>query len=257
MPDSLKIAAIQTSLVWENPSANRELLQEKIQMVENVDLIVLPEMFTSGFTMNAETVAEDNDGKTLAWLTQLASEKNMAITGSIAFKENSNFYNRMFFVTPSGEVFKYDKRHTFTLAGEDKVYTAGKEKVIVKYNGWHLCLQVCYDLRFPVFARNVEDYDAMIYVANWPNKRVNAWDVLLQARAIENMCYVVGVNRIGLDGNNFEYSGHSAVYDPLGESLVYSENEELLYATLEKSTIEKYRSGLKFLDDRDRFRLLD
>ncbi|MCM5662045.1 amidohydrolase [Galbibacter mesophilus] len=257
MSKSLKIAAIQTPLIWEDPQANREMLQQKIKEIEGVDLIVLPEMFTSGFTMNASAVAEDSNGKTLPWLKKLASQRNSAITGSVAFKEDGKYFNRMFFVTPSSEVFTYDKRHTFTLAGEDKVYTVGKEKTIVNYKGWALCLQVCYDLRFPVFARNVEDYDALIYVANWPNKRVNAWDVLLKARAIENMSYCIGVNRIGLDGNDFEYTGHSAIYDPLGATVVYSEQEETLYAELDKNLIEKYRNGLKFLSDRDAFTLLD
>ena len=173
----MKVALIQSLLVWENPQANRNNFEEKINAIsEIVDLIVLPEMFTTGFTMNPIKVAETMQGKTILWLQSLAKAKNSAITGSLIIKENNNFYNRLVFVFPSGEMEFYDKRHLFTLAGEDKVYTSGKEKLIVEYLGWKICPLVCYDLRFPVFARNVEEYDALLYVANWPKPRINAWD---------------------------------------------------------------------------------
>ncbi|REE27746.1 putative amidohydrolase [Winogradskyella pacifica] len=258
MSNVLNVALIQTSLVWENPKENRRLLNDKINTItKGVDLIVLPEMFTSGFTMNPKLVAETMTGDTMVWLTQLAKEKEAAIMGSLVIFENNNYYNRMVCVEPSGTITTYDKRHTFTLAGEHNVYTAGIEKVMFNYKGWKICPLVCYDLRFPVWARNVEDYDLLIYVANWPKVRIKAWDALLEARAIENMTYCIGVNRVGLDGNNHEYSGHSVVYDVLGTRMDnLSENEDAIaIVVLEKDTITKYREKLNFLNDRDNFNL--
>ncbi|WP_458628525.1 amidohydrolase [Winogradskyella sp. PC D3.3] len=258
MNKELNVAIIQTDLVWENPEENRRVLNHKINAIlTKVDLIVLPEMFTSGFTMNPDKVAETMDGDTLTWLKEKANEKQAVIMGSLVISEHDNFYNRMVCVEPSGRITTYDKRHTFTLAGEHKVYTAGTEKVIFNYRGWKICPLVCYDLRFPVWARNVEDYDVLIYVANWPKVRIKAWDALLEARAIENMTYCVGVNRVGLDGNNHEYSGHSAAYDVLGNRMDdLSENEDATaIVVLEKDTITKYREKLNFLNDRDDFNL--
>ena len=254
----LKVALIQTSLHWENPTANRQQFTEKIKAIsETVDLIVLPEMFTSGFTMNPQNVAETMNGETVAWLKKLASETNAAITGSLVISEDGKYYNRSVFVFPSGEIETYDKRHTFTLAGEDKVYAAGTEKKIIHYKGWKICSLICYDLRFPVWSRNIENYDVLLYVANWPKPRVNAWDALLKARAIENMSYCVGVNRVGLDANTNEYSGHSAAYDVLGEkiSAILPETEQTAIVTLRKDHIATYRNKLKFLDDKDAFTL--
>lgn len=258
MSKVLNVALIQTALVWENPKENRRLLNEKINTVNSgVDLFVLPEMFTSGFTMNPSLVAETMEGETLSWLKEKAKEKNAVMLGSLVITENGNFYNRMVCVEPSGAVTCYDKRHTFTLAGEDKVYTAGTEKVIFNYKGWKICPLVCYDLRFPVWARNVEGYDLLIYVANWPKVRVTAWDALLQARAIENMAYCIGVNRVGLDGNNYEHSGHSVAYDILGKRLdqIPEDTETIEVVTLEKAAIKKYRDKLNFLNDADAFSL--
>ena len=237
----MKIALIQSSLFWENPIANRNYFEEKINGIsEKVDLIVLPEMFTTGFTMNPSTVAETMDGETILWLQSLAKSRNVAITGSLVIKENHNFYNRLVFVFPSGEIQFYDKRHLFTLAGEDKVYSSGKKKLIVEYLGWKICLLICYDLRFPVFSRNIEDYDLLIYVANWPKTRINAWDILLKARAVENMCYTIGVNRIGLDDNNLEYVGHSQTVDFLGNSVLEpQENEGVFVIELNKGFYHK------------------
>ncbi|WP_179009783.1 amidohydrolase [Winogradskyella forsetii] len=259
MSNALKVALIQTDLVWENPEENRRLLNDKIDTISTgVDLVVLPEMFTSGFTMNPTSVAETMDGKTLKWLKTKAKEKQVAIMGSLVISENNNFYNRMVCVEPSGNMTHYDKRHTFTLAGEHEVYSAGTEKVIFNYKGWKICPLVCYDLRFPVWARNVEDYDLLIYVANWPKIRIDAWDALLKARAIENMVYCIGVNRVGLDGNQYEYSGHSAAYDVLGKRIDTISESEIAteIVTLEKDSIEKYRKKLNFLNDRDDFNLL-
>ena len=253
----MKIALIQTSLIWENPLENRSHLAQKITgFMEDVDLIVLPEMFSSGFTMNPKAVAETMDGETVSWLQHLAKAKNAAITGSLVIEENGNYYNRLVFVYPNGEIKTYDKRHLFSLAGEDKFYTAGKEKLIVEYKGFKICPLVCYDLRFPVFSRNVEDYDILIYVANWPKIRTNAWDILLKARAVENMCYTIGVNRTGTDDNNHEYIGHSQAIDYLGNNLLEpQEAEGVFIIELNKEKLLETRSKLAFLNDRDDFEI--
>lgn len=258
MQEHLKIALIQTELVWENPKQNRVYLTKKVESIsEAVDVIILPEMFTSGFTMNPEKVVETMFGETIVWMQDLALKKQTALMGSMVISEHGHFYNRLLFVHPNGIIETYDKKHTFTLAGEDKVYTAGKSKLIVTYKGWKICPLICYDLRFPVWSRNVENYDILVYVANWPKVRVAAWDALLKARAIENMSYCIGVNRVGLDGNNHEYSGHSAVFDVLGEKLDrIPENQEFIDTfTLSKNHIETYREKLNFLNDKDAFTL--
>jgi predicted amidohydrolase len=253
----MKIALIQTSLIWENPNENRRLIQYKINAISQyVDLIVLPEMFTSGFTMNPKNVAETMQGETILWLQDLAKAKNCAITGSLVIEENGKYFNRLVFVFPNGKIQYYDKRHLFTLAGEDKVYTAGTEKLIVEYKGFKICPLICYDLRFPVFSRNVEDYDLLIYVANWPKPRVNAWDILLKARAVENMSYVVGVNRVGLDCNNHQYNGHSQAIDFLGNCMIEPyETEDIFIVELNKEKILETRSKLAFLNDKDDFEI--
>ena len=249
----MKIAIIQTQLFWENPVANRKHFEQKIySILENIDIIVLPEMFTSGFTMHPELVAETMSGETIELLKQLAEAKNCAITGSLVITENNLFYNRMVFVFPDGKIEYYDKKHLFTLAGEDKKYKAGNQKKIVEFRNFKICLQICYDLRFPTFARNKEDYDILIYVANWPKTRINAWNILLKARALENMCYAVGVNRIGADNNNLEYVGHSQVVDYLGNNLIEPQKEEGVFITdLNKLEMLETRNKLGFLKDRD------
>lgn len=251
----MKVALIQSDLVWENPEENRTYFEEKINAIEEaVNLVVLPEMFTTGFTMDPATVAERMTGKTVLWMQALAKAKNCAITGSVVIEENSSFYNRMLFVFPSGEIQHYDKRHLFTLAGEEKVYSRGTQKLIVEYLGWKICPFVCYDLRFPVFSRNVENYDVLIYVASWPKIRIKAWDTLLAARAIENMSYVIGVNRIGEDFNGYEYIGHSQVLDCLGEYLIEPKEQEAIFITnLDKTKLIEVREKLNFLNDKDSF----
>ncbi len=259
MQDQLKIAIIQADLVWENPEQNRINFTEKIMQVPmGTDMIVLPEMFTTGFTMNAESVAETMQGETVAWLKAMAKNSNIALVGSLIISEHNKYYNRLLFVEPSGLISTYDKRHTFTLVGEDKVFTAGTEKIMINYKGWKICPLICYDLRFPVWARNTEDYDILMYVANWPKPRISAWDALLKARAIENMAYCIGVNRVGIDGVNAEYNGHSAVYDVLGNCIasITSSKEQTEVLTLEKKHISAYRNKLKFLDDKDAFNLI-
>lgn len=257
MPATLNTALIQTDLYWEDPVSNRKMFEEKIAGIpDDVDLIVLPEMFTTGFTMKPENIQLSEGEGTVRWMKQIAQQQNKALVGSIVFQENGKFFNRLYFTSPKGHTKIYDKKHTFTLAGEDEVYEAGREKLIFEYNGFKICPMICYDLRFPVWARNTEDYDVLIYVANWPKKRINAWDTLLKARAIENMAYCIGVNRTGTDGLDFEYPGHSAVYDVLGKTLAFSEDEKILYATLDKEHVESTRKKLRFLEDRDRFNLI-
>ncbi|MCR9228679.1 MAG: amidohydrolase [Flavobacteriaceae bacterium] len=257
MSATLNLALIQTDLYWEDPVSCRKMFEEKISGVsENVDLIVLPEMFTTGFTMEPEKILLSESTGTLDWMKKIAQQSNTALIGSIIFQENGKFFNRLLFTSPKGTVEAYDKKHTFTLAGEDGVYQAGQKKLIFEYKGFKICPMICYDLRFPVWSRNVEDYDVLIYVANWPKKRINAWDALLKARAIENMAYCIGVNRTGTDGLDYEYPGHSGVYDVLGEPLAFSEKEETLYATLNKAHVISTRKQLKFLEDRDRFSLI-
>lgn len=259
MSNALKIALIQSELIWENPEKNRINFSKKILSIkEDIDLIILPEMFTTGFTMNPYDVAETMRGESIKWLKKLAKEKNTAITGSIIIKENNNFYNRLIFVFPSGEIQTYDKRHTFTLAGEHKVYTAGNKKLIVDYKGWKICPLICYDLRFPVWSRNVEGYDLLIYVANWPKPRIGAWDALLKARAIENMSYCIGVNRIGKDENNYEYTGNSAAFDSLGKQISTTKPNEIRteIISIKKESLVKTRDKFQFLKDQDQFKLM-
>lgn len=253
----MNIALIQSPLFWENPKLNRKYFQEKINALDqNVDLIVLPEMFTSGFTMQPALVAETMEGITVNWMIKMAKERNLAITGSLIITDNNIFYNRLVFVFPSGEIQFYDKRHLFALAGEDRVYTAGNDKLIVSYLGWKICPLICYDLRFPVFARNAESYDLLIFVANWPKTRINAWDILLQARAIENMSYVVGVNRTGEDANKNQYPGHSQVLDCLGSYLIEPHGKEgVSVVFLDKQKMLDTRAKLGFLNDKDTFEI--
>jgi len=258
LKEKLKITIIQSELHWENAEANRAMFSEKIQnMGEETDLIILPEMFTTGFSMNAKNLAEPTNGETLHWMISEAVKNNCAITGSVIISENDNYYNRLFFVFPNGDYEKYDKKHTFTLAKENEIYSAGKERLIVNYKGWKICPLVCYDLRFPVWARNTEDYDVLIYVANWPKVRTLAWDTLLRARAIENMAYCIGVNRVGFDGNEHVYVGHSSVFDVLGKQTSNSNFEKEFTETvvLERENIESNRKHLQFLNDRDSFTL--
>lgn len=253
----MKIAIIQAELVWENPSANRNYFEKKINSIkEAVDLIILPEMFSTGYTMNPVHVAETMSGETVSWMQSLAKAKNVAITGSIVIEDHNHFYNRLLFVFPSGEIQFYDKRHLFTLAGEEKVYTAGQKKLIVDYLGWKICPLICYDLRFPVFSRNVENYDLLLYIASWPEKREHTWDSLLKARAIENMSYAIGVNRIGVDNNGHQYSGHSQVVDYLGEYLLTpQELESVFIVELDKEIMHSVRGKMGFLNDKDAFQM--
>lgn len=254
--DTLKITLIQSTLFWENPELNRVEFTKKINEIpDKVDVIILPEMFTTGFTMSPENINETEGLKTVEWMKETALEKNSAIVGSIVYTENGCNYNRLFFVEPDGSITSYNKRHTFTLAGENLKYVAGNDRVLINFRGFVFSPMVCYDLRFPVWSRNTDGYDVLIYVANWPKPRIQAWDTLLKARAIENMCYSIGVNRIGIDEKGMQYSGHSAAYDSLGNQLTFSDKEETLNVVISKEHLTKTRNKLPFLEDRDWFTL--
>jgi predicted amidohydrolase len=256
MKNKLKVVGIQAAIVWENPEQNITFFEEKINTLEgDLDLIVLPEMCTTGFTMHPKKVAEKMDGFSVSWMQKIAKEKETAICGSLVISTANKFYNRFVFVHPTGAIDTYNKRHSFTLAGEDKVYASGTKKIIIEYKGWKICPLICYDLRFPVWARNAENYDLLIYVANWPVARIKAWDTLLKARAIENMSYVIGVNRTGKDANCYTYSGNSVLLDSLGETLSsLKENEVgIVSAYFVKSEQDRTRKKLGFLADKDSF----
>jgi len=256
--NDLRVSIVQTELVWENPAANFKSFERLIQpLTGKTDLIVLPEMFTTGFSMNPEALYDTADGETLNWLKQQAKNTNAAITGSTIIREDNSYFNRLFFVKPDAKVYAYNKKHLFTLAGEHQHYTAGKGRLIVDYKGWRICPLICYDLRFPVWSRYKGDYDCLIYVANWPERRIQAWDTLLKARAIENMSYCVGVNRIGVDGNDYPYVGHSGIYDVLGNLVSTSNFEKQVVETQTLSYKDLFdnREKLGFLNDRDYFEL--
>jgi predicted amidohydrolase len=254
----LSITIIQSNLEWENPIVNRLNFSKKIKGISGkTDLVILPEMFTTGFSMQAETLAEEPDGQTLNWMISEAKKHLIAITGSFIIRQEDRFYNRLYFVFPNGDYKYYNKRHAFTLAGEHNTYTAGKEHLIIEYKGWRIVPFICYDLRFPVWARNTQEYDLVLYVANWPLKRIGAWDALLRARAIENMAYCIGVNRVGIDGKGFRYNGHSAVFDVLGKQVSREnfEGEFVETISLNKQYLYNQREELQFLKDRDSFQI--
>ncbi|AFL86330.1 putative amidohydrolase [Belliella baltica DSM 15883] len=259
----LKIALIQTALHWKDKTANFAMLEEKIwEIEENVDLIVLPEMFSTGFTMDASEMAEPMNFTACKWLKQMASQTQSAVTGSVIIQENGNFFNRMLWAKPDGELLWYDKRHLFRMANEDEIYSMGKVRKIFELNGWKILPQVCYDLRFPVWSRNSSDeglmeYDICVYIASWPKPRIKAWDILLQARAVENLAYALGVNRVGEDGNQVPYSGHSAAYNFKGEQMVYSEDkEETLIVEFDANDLRTYRDKFPAWKDADQFNIL-
>ena len=259
MTKDLKVTIVQTSLVWEDIDANLAAFSEKLDIIGQSasDLIVLPEMFNTGFTMNASLVAEPMNSKTMEWMAKLSSQKKCAITGSMVIKEGGNYYNRLIWMRPDGTSEYYNKRHTFRMAEENKTYASGNKKLIVEMEGWRICPLVCYDLRFPVWSRNTGDYDLLIYVANWPDRRCHAWRSLLIARAIENQAYVVGVNRIGKDGKDIEYSGYSVVLNPKGEPISSSKPivESIETITLSYTELENYRKEFPVGLDADKFRI--
>ncbi|MFD2566768.1 amidohydrolase [Pseudotenacibaculum haliotis] len=256
MQETLTVVAIQANLVWENSQKNLESFEKTIdELSSEVDLVVLPEMFSTGFTMQPKMMAEPMNGTTVDWMKRMATSKNTAIVGSVVIEENNNYHNRAIFVHPDGSIETYDKRHSFSLAGEDEEYTSGTEKLIIDYKGWKLFPLICYDLRFPVWSRFNDDYEVLLYMANWPKPRIVAWDSLLKARAIENMSYCIGVNRVGEDKNGYEYIGHTTAYDYLGKEIATTQEGEegYLQITLHKSGLNETRKKLNFLNDRDQF----
>ena len=254
MKELLKISLVEFDIEWENPQANLEFLDDLLEN-NNSDLIVLPEMFTTGFSMNAKSIAEKPFGRTYEWMKSFSEKNNSAICGSISTKENNKFYNRFYFVTPE-KTTVYDKKHLFSYGRESEAYSPGNEIVTVDWLGWKFRLITCYDLRFPVWCRNTDDYDALICVANWPEVRIEPWKALLKARAIENMAYTVGVNRIGIDDYDLAYNGNSKIFDPIGKELKpKSPHKNLLQTEISLSTVKEYRKNFGFLNDRDLFDL--
>jgi len=259
---SLKIALVQTDLYWKDKTANMAMLEERLMnLASDVDMVILPEMFTTGFTMDAKEVAEPMNFTTTKWMKQMAAQTQALVTGSIVIEEKGNYYNRLLWVSPDGKVDFYDKRHLFRMAGEDARYDMGKERKVFEWKGWKIMPQICYDLRFPVWTRNrVQDgkleYDLLFYVASWPSPRISAWDILLKARAVENLSYSIGVNRIGQDGNGIPYSGHSAAYNFKGETLGFSNSkEEILFIDLDLNSLLEYREKFPAWLDVDGFDL--
>lgn len=254
---NLRITLVQTSLYWEDKVANlRQFDQMLTPLAGQTDLVILPEMFTTGFSMNAAALAEDMQGQTMQWLARKALDIQAVIAGSFIAKENEKFFNRLVWMRPDGSYETYDKRHLFTYAREHHYYTAGKEHLLVELKGWKILPLVCYDLRFPVWSRNVQDYDLLIYVANFPERRSHAWKSLLVARAIENLTYTIGVNRVGNDGNDIYYSGDSVLLDFAGQSLYQiSHVEDVFTTTLSYQALQEFRQRFAFLNDRDHFNL--
>jgi omega-amidase len=267
---SLKITTIQSELHWENAAKNLAMFSEKIASIkEATDVIVLPEMFTTGFTMNAKTLAETMDGKTVAWMKQQAKNKDAVIVGSLIITENNLFFNRLIWAQPDGKIHTYDKRHLFRMANEHEFYSAGNSRIVVEWKGWKICPLICYDLRFPVWSRNKSithhtphttnhispSYDCLIYVANWPEARKTPWSKLLEARAIENQVYVVGVNRVGLDGKEISYSGNSAVIDPKGNviSNITEHQNHIQTIELNREELDDFRTKFPVVLDGDDF----
>ena len=250
----LKITLIQTELVWENIDANIALLDEKISAINGkTDLVVLPEMFTTGFTLNAASFSQSMEGSSIKWLQKKSQIINADITGSIIIKYNGKYFNRLFWAKPNGELLIYDKRHLFRFADENKVYSAGDKNITVELNGWKIRPFICYDLRFPAWTRNFKNqYDIAVFIANWPERRSSHWKSLLQARAIENQCYVIGVNRVGTDGNGLFYSGDSSIIDPLGKVIFQKHDEECTYtAKLSYHTLKEHRKTFPAWMDAD------
>ena len=249
----MKIIGLSQNIIWKEKHQNFLLIEEKFKNLE-ADIFLLPEMFSTGFCMNAEEVA-DGENLALNWMKNFAKTKNSAIGGSVSVEENGKFYNRFYFVKPDGTYHQYNKKHLFSYSGEDKIYTAGNERVIVEYLGFRILLQVCFDARFPVFSRNRKDYDVILNVANWPETRVLAWEILNQARAIENQAYVFALNRIGEDGNVLKYRESSHCYFADGTD-VSTKKEDLIFAELDLDKLQKFREEFPFLNDADDFKLV-
>ena len=254
---ALRLTTIQSSLHWEDIPANLEMFDQKLQALSGkTDIVVLPEMFTTGFSMEAKKLAESMDGSTIDWMLKQSKTIKSVILGSFIAVENGNYYNRLIVAFPEGDYKIYDKRHLFSLAGEHLTFTAGNELLVFEWKGWKICPLICYDLRFPVWSRNTDLYDLLIYTANWPDRRRQAWKALLAARAVENQSYTVGVNRVGNDGTGFSYAGDTSVIDYNGNVLYRASDTEGVFTIelfLEKQI--EFRNRLQFLPDRDVFEI--
>lgn len=263
---SLTFTIIQTRLHWEEKELNLKMLEEKINSIrEKTEVVILPEMFSTGFSMKPEQLAEGMDGATIAWMKRISFKKKIILTGSVIIAEDGNYFNRLIWMLPNGQFWFYDKKHLFAYANEHKHYTSGNKRLIASVKGWKINLLVCYDLRFPVWCRQSHlkeknlslEYDILIYVANWPERRSHMWKTLLQARAIENQSFCIGVNRVGNDGNDINHSGDSMVINPLGEVLYHKAHDEDIYTiTLQKEDLEKIREKMPFWKDADHFKIL-
>ena len=265
--NDLLITTIQTNLFWEDKQANLAMLEEKIASIGKTELVVLPEMFSTGFSMQPERLAETMDGETMEWLKKVAIKNRIIIAGSLIIAENGHFYNRLIWMLPNGEYGFYDKRHLFAYGNEHLHYESGNKRLIASVKGFKVNLQVCYDLRFPVWSRqqtkkteqatdNQPEFDLLVYVANWPERRIHAWKSLLTARAIENQCFVVGVNRVGTDGNQIYHSGDSMIINPLGEALYHCQHKEDIHtAVLSGADLEANREKFPFWKDADSFHI--
>jgi omega-amidase len=257
---TLTITTIQSNIFWEDKQANRQMLQQKIDSItDKTEIVILPEMFTTGFSMQPELFAETMDGETMEWMKMVSNKNGIVLTGSVMIEEDGKYFNRLIWMLPNGQFGYYDKRHLFAYGEEEKYYSSGNKRLIASVKGWKLNLQVCYDLRFPVWARQQPkdgspEYDVLIYVANWPERRSHAWKTLLCARAIENQCYVIGVNRVGDDAKKIRYSGNSLVIDPMGQVLYHmADEEDINTITLSKEKLEEVRTRFPFLNDADDF----
>jgi omega-amidase len=253
----LRLTLVQTDLFWQDPAANRRMLDDKLRALAGAtDLIVLPEMFTTGFTMEPERAAEAAHGPSIDWMRDTARALNAVVTGSIPTRDGGRFYNRLTWMRPDGTYATYDKRHLFRMAEEHDHYTAGTRRLVVELNGWRVCPMICYDLRFPVWSRNRGDYDALIYLANWPSRRRHAWHTLLKARAVENLCYCIGVNRVGADGNAVAHGGDTMAFDFLGQSMFRdSEGPFIQTVTLARAALDEHRSLFPAHMDADRYKI--
>jgi len=260
MAENLSLTLVQPDMIWEDKAANLRQYESLLSAKDaQRQVVLLPEMFTTGFSMNPAPLAESMDGPSVQWMRHMARQHRIILCGSLIISEGGHYYNRLIWMQPDGVHYHYDKRHLFTYAGEQKQYTPGNKKLIVQVNGWRICPLICYDLRFPVFSRNdaAQPYDLLLYVANWPQKRSLAWQTLLRARAIENQCYVAGVNRVGQDGNGHDYAGDSALLNPMGET-VWEESNHPAVKTLviNKALLTEYRAHFPVLKDADPFALL-
>jgi len=256
----LNISVFQFDIIWENPVANRAKIDDWLEKISRKsDVIFLPEMFTTGFSMNVAELAESMDGETIRWMKQSSADHHCALSGSLIIREGDRFFNRLLFVQPSGEIQFYDKRHLFTMANEESHFQRGNERLIVDYKGWRICPLICYDLRFPVWARNRNEYDILVYSANWPQARNEVWNTLLKARAIENQSYVVGANRVGVDGSLISYMGNSQLIDPKGHILasIGDHHKGVVSAGFSYTELMQFRNTFPVLNDADHFTIQD